>query len=69
MSRRPRSRQDRLLAQNLASGEKQLLATDARADISGVLTDPLTGTPIAYSINYLKPRYVALDPALQRSEN
>lgn len=52
-------------AQDLASGEKRLLAADARADIGGVLTDPITSTPIAYRINYLKPQYIALDPALQ----
>jgi dipeptidyl aminopeptidase/acylaminoacyl peptidase len=52
-------------AQDLASGEKQLLATDTHADISGVLTDPATNTPIAYVTDYLKPQYFALDPALQ----
>lgn len=52
-------------AQDLASGEKRLLATDTHADISGVLADPITNTPIAYVTDYLKPRYFALDPALQ----
>ncbi|HEY5226405.1 MAG TPA: alpha/beta fold hydrolase, partial [Methylovirgula sp.] len=52
-------------AQDLASGEKRLLAADARADIAGVLTDPITSGPIAYRINYLTPQYIALDPALQ----
>lgn len=53
------------LAQDLASGEMTLLGSDEQADIGGVLTDPIAGTPLAYSVNYLRPRYVALDPALQ----
>jgi dipeptidyl aminopeptidase/acylaminoacyl peptidase len=52
-------------AQDLASGEKRLLAADTHGDISGVLADPTTNTPIAYVTDYLKPRYFALDAALQ----
>lgn len=55
-----------LTAIDLATGEEKTLAEDPRADIGGVITDPETHVPLAYSVNYertehkpLGPRYVA----------
>lgn len=52
-------------AQNLASGEKTLIATDERVDIDTIVTHPTDSTPLAYHVEYLKPRYIALDPAVR----
>lgn len=49
----------------LDTGEQTLIAADDRADIGGVLVDQLTKAPLAYSVNYERNRYVALDPAVQ----
>ncbi|MGB3166788.1 MAG: S9 family peptidase [Alteraurantiacibacter sp.] len=51
-----------LYAQDVATGEKRLIAEDARADIGGTLSDPVTGEVEAYSVNYLKTEWTALDP-------
>jgi len=48
-----------------ASGESVLLAADERADIGGVLVDVRTKAPLAYSVNYERNRYFALDAAVQ----
>lgn len=49
----------------LDTGEQTLIAADDRADIGGVLVDQITKAPLAYSVNYERNRYVALDPAVQ----
>jgi dipeptidyl aminopeptidase/acylaminoacyl peptidase len=51
-----------LLAQDMATGEKRLIAENAKADIGGTLRHPLTRQIEAYSVNYLKTEWVALDP-------
>ena len=47
-----------------ASGQRTLLAEDARADIGGGLTDPRTGQLQAVSVNYLREEWKPLDDAL-----
>jgi dipeptidyl aminopeptidase/acylaminoacyl peptidase len=54
-----------LIAQDVASGKTTVLAQDAKADIDNALVDPATGKVQAYSVQYLKPEWVALDPAVK----
>ncbi|HYD25838.1 MAG TPA: S9 family peptidase [Croceibacterium sp.] len=56
-----------LLAQDTATGEKRLIAEDAQADIGGTMRHPLTGVVEAWSVNYLKTEWVALDPGIKSS--
>ena len=46
---------------SIATGETTTLAESEIADVSGVLTDARTHAPIAYSVNYLKSGWHALD--------
>lgn len=50
---------------SIETGEQTLLAADERADIGGVLVDQVTKAPLAYSVNYERNRYIALDPAIE----
>ena len=52
-------------AQDVATGAKTLLGEDPRADIGGSLRDPQTGRIQAYLVNYLKPEWHVLDPAIK----
>ena len=54
-----------LLAMDLASGEKKLVAEDARADVGGGFRDPQTGVMQAYGVNYLKNEWRAVDPTVK----
>lgn len=54
-----------LMAQNVATGAASVVAEDARADIGATLSDPKTGKVQAYSVDYLKSEYVALDPSIK----
>jgi dipeptidyl aminopeptidase/acylaminoacyl peptidase len=56
-----------LLAQDTATGEKRVIAEDAKADIGGTMRHPVTGDVEAYSVNYLKTEWVALDPHVKSS--
>ncbi|MCL9983103.1 MAG: S9 family peptidase [Erythrobacter sp.] len=53
-----------LFAQDTASGEKRLIAEDARADITSTLRHPVTGEVEAYAVNYLTKRWHATDPGI-----
>lgn len=53
-----------LIAQDTATGEKNVLAQDARTDIAGTTNDPKTGKPDAYVVDYLKNEWHVLDPAV-----
>ena len=55
-----------LVAEDMASGASRDIAADAKADISGVMADPKTGVVQAYSVNYLKTDWTAIDPAIGR---
>lgn len=50
-----------LIAQNVATGAKRLLASAPRADIGTPIFDPRTGSPDAYPVNYLKTQWKALN--------
>ena len=54
-----------LYAQNTATGEKTLVAEDDKADLGGTIRDPKTGVVEAYSVNYLKNEWTAIDPELK----
>ena len=54
-----------LYAQDVATGAKTLLGEDPRADIGGALGDPQSGKVQAYAVNYLKPDWRVLDPAIK----
>ncbi|MBD3729731.1 MAG: S9 family peptidase [Sphingomonadales bacterium] len=56
-----------LIAQDVASGERKVIAADDKADIGGTLTDPATGVVQAYSVDYLKTEWTAIDPAIKAS--
>lgn len=56
-----------LLAQDFSSGSTRILAQDARADVGGAMSDPVTGEIEAYSVNYLRNEWTALDPAVGES--
>ena len=43
-----------LYAQDVASGARQVVAEDARADVGAVLTNPRSGVVEAYGVNYLR---------------
>lgn len=53
-----------LFSIDATTGEATLLAEDERADIDGVLTEPLTGKPLAFSVNYAIREWKALDPSI-----
>ena len=54
-----------LFALDTRSGERQLLAEDAQADIGGALVHPATGQVQAAASNRLRTRWTAIDPAIQ----
>ncbi|HTB42599.1 MAG TPA: S9 family peptidase [Acetobacteraceae bacterium] len=54
-----------LVAVDLATSARKLLAADARADIGGVLTDRDTYAPLAYHVTVERLSYIALDPRVQ----
>ena len=54
-----------LIAQDLATGEKSVIAENAQADIRGTMADPTTGVVEAYAINYLKNEWVPIGDAIK----
>lgn len=50
-----------LTAEDMTNGETRVIAEDPRADIGGVLAHPRTGIIEAYSVDYLREEWVALD--------
>lgn len=53
-----------LIAQDVATGEKTVIAQDPRADVTGSTTDPRTRKIQAYAVTYLKNEWTVLDPAV-----
>ncbi len=49
---------------DLASGKETVLAEDPRADIGGIITDPETHVPLAYSVNYERTEHKPIGPRL-----
>ena len=56
-----------LIAENTETGQRTVIAEDARADIGGTMRDPRTGAVEAYSVNYLRTEWTALDPEVKAS--
>lgn len=56
-----------LIAEDVATGKKRIVAQDARADIGGTLSDPVTGEVEAYSVDYLQNEWTAIDPDIAKS--
>ena len=54
-----------LIAQDVASGKKMVVAQDARADIGGAMANPKTGRLEAYGVNYLKNEWVPVGNAVK----
>ena len=53
-----------LIAQDVATGAKKVIAENARADIGSALSHPRTGRVEAYSVNYLKDEWTPLGNAV-----
>jgi len=53
-----------LFAEDTATGEKRLVASDPRADIGSTLQHPLTGEVEAWAVNYLRTEWHAVDPKI-----
>src|SRR3990167_6673604 len=56
-----------LYAENVATGERTLIAEDGKADIGATMRDPRTGEVEAYSVDYLKTEWTAIDPEIGAS--
>lgn len=54
-----------LFALDFASGERELLFENAKADVSGALADPATGVVQAVAANYLRNEWTVLDDAIK----
>lgn len=54
-----------LLRMELATRQTELIGEDVRADVVSVIADPLSGEPLAYSVNYLVREWQAIDPSLE----
>jgi len=56
-----------LYAQDTATGERTLIAEDDKADLGGTIRDTKTGVVQAYSVNYLRNTWTAIDEELGAS--
>ncbi len=56
-----------LVAIDTETGESRILAENPQADIGGTLRHPVTGVVEAYSVNYLRTTWTAIDPAIKAS--
>lgn len=54
-----------IIAQDVATGAKQVIAQSPRADIGGAMTNPKTGRVEAYAVNYLKNEWVPVGPGIE----
>ncbi len=54
-----------LVAIDLASGQRRVVAEDARADVGASIGDPETGRIMAYAVDYLKSDWRAIDPSIR----
>lgn len=52
-----------LIAQDVATGARTVLAEDARADIGAAISEPETGRILAYGVDYLRNEWKPLDAA------
>lgn len=56
-----------LIAQDVATGEKRIIAQNDKADIGGAMSDPKTGEIEAYSFTYLTTEWTAVDPEIGKA--
>ena len=54
-----------LVAQDVATGAKRVLAENERADIRGAMAHPQTGRIEAYAVNYFKNEWMPLDTGVK----
>ncbi len=54
-----------LIAQDVATGAKTVIAQSPKADIGGALANPKTGVLEAYAVNYLKNQWVPVGGAVK----
>ncbi len=54
-----------VFAEDMASGQRKLIARDARADLGDTLRHPVTGEVQAYAVNYLTNEWQFLDKSLK----
>jgi dipeptidyl aminopeptidase/acylaminoacyl peptidase len=54
-----------LIAQDVATGAKTIVAQNDRADIGGAMSNPKTGRVEAYGVNYLKNEWVPVGNAVK----
>ena len=54
-----------VIAEDVASGKRNVLARDSRADLGDTLRDPVTGVVQAYAVNYLQTEWKFIDRSLQ----
>ena len=54
-----------VIAEDVASGKRTVLARDSRADLGDTLRDPVTGVVQAYAVNYLQTEWKFVDPRLK----
>jgi len=55
-----------LVRVNIATGKASVLGASDVADVDQIWFEPRTAKPQAYSVNYLKPEFTALDPAVKK---
>ena len=56
-----------LFAEDTTTGQRTLIAENDRADIGSAMRHPVTGRIEAYSVNYLKTEWTALEPEIGRA--
>ena len=54
-----------IVAQDVGTGRKSIIAEDARADIGGVMANPRTGIIEAYAVDYLRNEWKPLGDAVK----
>ncbi len=54
-----------VMAIDMATGAKRVIAEDPRADVGAAISEPSTGRVLAYSVNYLKREWRPIDPSIK----
>jgi dipeptidyl aminopeptidase/acylaminoacyl peptidase len=54
-----------VIAQDITTGKKTMIAQSPKADISGAMANPKTGRLEAYAVNYLKNEWTPLDNSVK----
>jgi dipeptidyl aminopeptidase/acylaminoacyl peptidase len=54
-----------LVAQDMKTNRRTVLAQDVRADVDSAMVNPATGRVDAYAVNYLKREWTPLNPAIK----